>query len=109
MSFSTTAVKRWSCQDKELPPVGVVKNIHVYDFDNTRKCCVAAPFVYTQVLLFNTVVRVIELWARLPPATTSIRAGGLLVGVQLHRVIQPPPPQSAIAFLSCSLQYVLFG
>lgn len=30
-----TALKRWSCQDKQLPPVHQVKNIHIYDFDNT--------------------------------------------------------------------------
>lgn len=28
-------LKRWSCKPKELPEVGTVKNIHVYDFDNT--------------------------------------------------------------------------
>ncbi|KAF2838546.1 hypothetical protein M501DRAFT_934874 [Patellaria atrata CBS 101060] len=30
-----TALRRWSCDDKELPPVQDVKEIHVYDFDNT--------------------------------------------------------------------------
>jgi len=33
-----TALKRWSCQDKQLPPVDQIKQIHVYDFDNTRMC-----------------------------------------------------------------------
>ena len=33
---TVTALKRWSCQDKQLPPVNHVKNIHIYDFDNTR-------------------------------------------------------------------------
>lgn len=28
-------LKRWSCKPKELPDVSAVKNIHVYDFDNT--------------------------------------------------------------------------
>ncbi|KAF7191693.1 hypothetical protein HII31_07195 [Pseudocercospora fuligena] len=34
-SHTPTALKRWSCQDKQLPPVNHVKNIHIYDFDNT--------------------------------------------------------------------------
>jgi hypothetical protein len=34
---TVTALKRWSCDDdKELPPVGNVKAIHIFDFDNTR-------------------------------------------------------------------------
>ncbi|CBX98426.1 hypothetical protein LEMA_P098350.1 [Plenodomus lingam JN3] len=32
---TVTALKRWSCDDKELPPVSEIKSIHVYDFDNT--------------------------------------------------------------------------
>ncbi|KAF2001070.1 hypothetical protein P154DRAFT_433717 [Amniculicola lignicola CBS 123094] len=32
---TVTALKRWSCDDKELPPVATIKAIHVYDFDNT--------------------------------------------------------------------------
>lgn len=28
-------LKRWSCKPKDLPDVGAVKSIHVYDFDNT--------------------------------------------------------------------------
>ncbi|KAK4496863.1 hypothetical protein PRZ48_011312 [Zasmidium cellare] len=32
---TVTALKRWSCQDKQLPPVDQIKAIHVYDFDNT--------------------------------------------------------------------------
>jgi len=28
-------LKRWSCKPKDIPGVGAVKNIHVYDFDNT--------------------------------------------------------------------------
>ncbi|KAJ6274026.1 hypothetical protein PSV08DRAFT_360313 [Bipolaris maydis] len=32
---TVTALKRWSCDDKELPPVSEIKAIHVYDFDNT--------------------------------------------------------------------------
>jgi len=31
-----TSLKRWSCDDKDLPPVPNIKAIHVYDFDNTR-------------------------------------------------------------------------
>lgn len=31
-----TGLKRWSCQDKPLPEVTKVKEIHIYDFDNTR-------------------------------------------------------------------------
>ncbi|KAF2200540.1 hypothetical protein GQ43DRAFT_472609 [Delitschia confertaspora ATCC 74209] len=30
-----TALKRWSCSDRDLPPVSDIKAIHVYDFDNT--------------------------------------------------------------------------
>ncbi|KAH7394051.1 hypothetical protein DE146DRAFT_660605 [Phaeosphaeria sp. MPI-PUGE-AT-0046c] len=32
---TVTALKRWSCDDKELPPVSDIKSIHVFDFDNT--------------------------------------------------------------------------
>ncbi|TKA62089.1 hypothetical protein B0A55_12304, partial [Friedmanniomyces simplex] len=30
-----TALKRWSCADKQLPAVERIKSIHIYDFDNT--------------------------------------------------------------------------
>ena len=36
-THTTTALRRWSCQDKPLPPVEQVKFVHVYDFDNTSK------------------------------------------------------------------------
>ncbi|KAF3033794.1 hypothetical protein E8E12_000690 [Didymella heteroderae] len=32
---TVTALKRWSCDDKDLPAVSEIKAIHVYDFDNT--------------------------------------------------------------------------
>lgn len=32
---TVTALKRWSCDDKDLPAVSAIKSIHVYDFDNT--------------------------------------------------------------------------
>ena len=32
---TTTALKRWSCADKQLPAVERIKSIHIYDFDNT--------------------------------------------------------------------------
>lgn len=32
---TTTGLKRWSCQNSELPAVNSIKTIHVYDFDNT--------------------------------------------------------------------------
>jgi hypothetical protein len=32
---TVTALKRWSCDDKDLPAAADVKSIHVYDFDNT--------------------------------------------------------------------------
>ncbi|EMD00345.1 hypothetical protein BAUCODRAFT_30827 [Baudoinia panamericana UAMH 10762] len=32
---SVTALRRWSCKDKQLPPIEHIKHIHVYDFDNT--------------------------------------------------------------------------
>ena len=28
-------LKRWSCKSKELPEISSIKNLHVYDFDNT--------------------------------------------------------------------------
>lgn len=37
LAFTPTAVKRWSCQDTQLPPVDTIKEIHIYDFDNTRE------------------------------------------------------------------------
>lgn len=32
---TVTALKRWSCDEKDLPPASEIKAIHVYDFDNT--------------------------------------------------------------------------
>ncbi|KAF2267629.1 hypothetical protein CC78DRAFT_530722 [Lojkania enalia] len=34
-TYTVTSLKRWSCDDKNLPPVADIKAIHVYDFDNT--------------------------------------------------------------------------
>jgi hypothetical protein len=34
-AHTVTSLKRWSCQDTQLPPVEQIKAIHVYDFDNT--------------------------------------------------------------------------
>ncbi|KAI9816489.1 MAG: hypothetical protein M1827_001621 [Pycnora praestabilis] len=34
-SRTITGLKRWSCQNKDLPAVSQIKAIHVYDFDNT--------------------------------------------------------------------------
>ncbi|KAL9095521.1 MAG: hypothetical protein Q9165_002392 [Trypethelium subeluteriae] len=34
-SHTITALRRWSCDDKQLPSVEQVKTIHIYDFDNT--------------------------------------------------------------------------
>ena len=34
---TVTALKRWSCSDRQLPPVDAIRAVHVYDFDNTRK------------------------------------------------------------------------
>ena len=31
-THTPTALRRWSCQDKILPPVADIKYIHVYDF-----------------------------------------------------------------------------
>jgi hypothetical protein len=39
---TVTALKRWSCDDKELPAVSEIKAIHIYDFDNTRTPVVAS-------------------------------------------------------------------
>lgn len=33
---TVTALGRWSILNKQLPAVGKIKAIHVYDFDNTR-------------------------------------------------------------------------
>jgi hypothetical protein len=33
---TVTALKRWSCDDKDLPAVSDIKAIHIFDFDNTR-------------------------------------------------------------------------
>lgn len=48
-SHTITALKRWSCDDKDLPPIPQVKAIHVYDFDNTL---FASPLPNSQ--LWNT-------------------------------------------------------
>jgi len=34
---TVTSLKRWSCSDRQLPLIHTIKNIHVYDFDNTRE------------------------------------------------------------------------
>ena len=34
---TVTSLKRWSCSDRQLPPIHTIKAIHVYDFDNTCK------------------------------------------------------------------------
>jgi len=34
---TVTSLKRWSCSDRQLPPIHTIKAVHVYDFDNTRK------------------------------------------------------------------------
>ncbi|KAF1808481.1 hypothetical protein P152DRAFT_370096, partial [Eremomyces bilateralis CBS 781.70] len=33
--YTVTALRRWSCADKDLPGVDKIETIHVYDFDNT--------------------------------------------------------------------------
>lgn len=38
-TYSVTALKRWSCHDKQLPQVDQIKAIHIYDFDNTCTFC----------------------------------------------------------------------
>ncbi|OCL06840.1 hypothetical protein AOQ84DRAFT_320839 [Glonium stellatum] len=35
VTHTVTALKRWSCDDKDLPSVSQIKAIHIYDFDNT--------------------------------------------------------------------------
>lgn len=44
---TVTALKRWSCDDKELPPVSDIKAINIFDFDNTRTSCALAHQSYT--------------------------------------------------------------
>lgn len=52
---TVTALKRWSCDDKELPPVPEIKSIHIYDFDNTCRVtaalqnCTCSRLQYSQV------------------------------------------------------------
>lgn len=50
---TVTALKRWSCQDKQLPPVESVRTIHVYDFDNTRKCPDTAFSLFKHALCYQ--------------------------------------------------------
>tara|TARA_R110002003_G_scaffold184_4_gene14403 strand:- start:4319 stop:5941 length:1623 start_codon:yes stop_codon:yes gene_type:complete len=45
-----TALKRWSCDDKELPPVSNIKAIHVFDFDNT---CMSTACAYAHGNIAN--------------------------------------------------------
>lgn len=35
LNNTINGLKRWSCKPKHLPDVSVVKNLHIYDFDNT--------------------------------------------------------------------------
>ncbi len=35
VTHTLTGLKRWSCHSRDLPPVSLVKALHVYDFDNT--------------------------------------------------------------------------
>ena len=44
---TVTALKRWSCDDRDLPAVPAVKAIHVYDFDNTRMMHVGRCVMFT--------------------------------------------------------------
>ncbi|KAL1303237.1 hypothetical protein AAFC00_006652 [Neodothiora populina] len=37
-THTITGLKRWSCQDKQLPEVDKIRAIHIYDFDNTLFC-----------------------------------------------------------------------
>ncbi|KAF2667033.1 hypothetical protein BT63DRAFT_416106 [Microthyrium microscopicum] len=34
-AYSLNALKRWGCNDPTLPPINQIKELHVYDFDNT--------------------------------------------------------------------------
>lgn len=34
-TYTLNGLKRWSCKAKDLPSVESIKNLHVYDFDNT--------------------------------------------------------------------------
>lgn len=48
---TVTALKRWSCSDRQLPPVDAIMAVHVYDFDNTRKFDASAlPYMSMQPL-----------------------------------------------------------
>jgi hypothetical protein len=37
-TYTTNALKRWSCDDRPLPPIESIRAIHIYDFDNTLFC-----------------------------------------------------------------------
>ncbi|KIW15087.1 hypothetical protein PV08_07874 [Exophiala spinifera] len=56
-TYSTNALKRWSCKSRDIPPVAQVKAIHVYDFDNT---------------LFSSPLPNPQIWA--PPAIGMLQA-----------------------------------
>ncbi|KAK0851461.1 hypothetical protein LTR03_003972 [Friedmanniomyces endolithicus] len=50
-AHTTTALKRWSCADKQLPAVERIKSIHIYDFDNTL---FSSPLPNRQVWAWGT-------------------------------------------------------
>jgi hypothetical protein len=37
-AYTTESLQQWSCVKRQLPSVSIIKQIHVYDFDNTLFC-----------------------------------------------------------------------
>lgn len=52
-ALTPTALSRWSCQQKVLPPVEAVKHIHIYDFDNTGKKPKLQPLKLSYLIRIN--------------------------------------------------------
>lgn len=70
---TVTALKRWSCQDKQLPQVNQIQAIHVYDFDNTCMCAVlvcerALRLIQSSILLSTSEQAALERWHLRPTA-----------------------------------------
>jgi len=51
-AYTVTNLKRWSCDDKQLPSVQSIRSIHIYDFDNTL---FASPLPNRQIWHTSTI------------------------------------------------------
>lgn len=52
LPLTPTAMGRWSVSSSQLPPVDLIKALHVYDFDNTREsaACAKVPLLVEAAL-----------------------------------------------------------